>query len=469
MAIQVQLRRGTALAHSGFVGAAGEVTWITDEKRLVGHDAATVGGIKMARLDEVSSEVLRAVGNTSFSFQITDRLVVSNTAFTAPRTGTLPAANAVSAGRTISFFDTLPAINGANTLTIARAGSDTINGAASFVCAVPGARWDLVSDGVSRWSVTSFIVDGDRGDVIVSGSGATLTVDSNVITNAKLADMATARIKGRATAGDGDPEDLLPAQVRAVAQIDTWNGGRNLIINGDFRLNQRAFAGGALSAGVYGHDRWKADTGGANYSVSGRVATIASGSLVQAIEGASITSGTYVVSWEGSATCTVDGVAKTSGQSFALTAGTNCVVKFGAGTLGKVQIEPGVIPTAFEVRPYDTELMLCQRYYVRFGETTAITIGTGFAADTLNVVACVVPPRPMRVAPVSSVSAAVNILAVSAGGTAGTTSVSVNSVGSPGGRAAIDLLVVTSGSYTAGTPVSLRVAANNWLALDAEI
>lgn len=349
MAIQVQHRRGTAAAHSGFVGAPGELTWITDEKRWVGHDGATTGGIKVARLDEVSSEVLRAVGNTNFSFQITDRLVVSNTAFTAPRTGTLPAANAVSAGRTITFFDTLPAINGANTLTIARAGTDTINGATSLVCSTPGGRWDLVSDGDSRWSVALFVLDRD-----------------NVITNAKLADMATARIKGRATAGAGDPEDLLPAQVRAIAQIDKWNGARNLAINGDWRVNQRAFAGGALAAGVYGHDRWRADAGGANYTVSNRVATIASGVLQQVIEGATITTGDHVINWEGSSPCTIDGVAKAKGDTVALTADTNCIMRFGVGTVGKIQLEMGAVPTAFEERHIGIESTLCRRYYNSF-------------------------------------------------------------------------------------------------------
>ena len=42
------------------------------------------------------------------------------------------------------------------------------------------------------------------------------SVGDNSITNAKLADVPTATIKGRATAGTGDPEDLTPAQARTV-------------------------------------------------------------------------------------------------------------------------------------------------------------------------------------------------------------------------------------------------------------
>ncbi len=41
----------------------------------------------------------------------------------------------------------------------------------------------------------------------------------NAITNAKLADVATDTIKGRATADTGDPEDLTPAQVRTMINV----------------------------------------------------------------------------------------------------------------------------------------------------------------------------------------------------------------------------------------------------------
>jgi hypothetical protein len=49
----------------------------------------------------------------------------------------------------------------------------------------------------------------------VTGSTA-LTIANDVVTNAKLANMATATIKGRTTAGTGDPEDLTGAQARGV-------------------------------------------------------------------------------------------------------------------------------------------------------------------------------------------------------------------------------------------------------------
>lgn len=47
-----------------------------------------------------------------------------------------------------------------------------------------------------------------------------LTIAANAVTNAQLADMATARIKGRITAGSGDPEDLTGTQ--ATTLLDTF-------------------------------------------------------------------------------------------------------------------------------------------------------------------------------------------------------------------------------------------------------
>lgn len=56
----------------------------------------------------------------------------------------------------------------------------------------------------------------------VTGSGA-LTIAADVVTNAKLANVATATIKGRATAGTGDPEDLTGTQ--ATALLDAFTSG----------------------------------------------------------------------------------------------------------------------------------------------------------------------------------------------------------------------------------------------------
>lgn len=63
------------------------------------------------------------------------------------------------------------------------------------------------------------VTDGDKGDVVVSGSGVTWTVDAGVVTNAKLATVATATLKGRSTAGTGAVEDLSAATARTLLNV----------------------------------------------------------------------------------------------------------------------------------------------------------------------------------------------------------------------------------------------------------
>ena len=82
------------------------------------------------------------------------------------------------------------------------------------------------ADYATTWATVSGgggVADGDKGDITVSGSGAAWTIDNGAVTNAKAADMATGTIKGRSTAGTGDPEDLTGAQ--ATALLDTFTSG----------------------------------------------------------------------------------------------------------------------------------------------------------------------------------------------------------------------------------------------------
>jgi hypothetical protein len=60
------------------------------------------------------------------------------------------------------------------------------------------------------------------GDVTGSGATAiTATVAANAIDNTKLADMATARLKGRVTTATGDPEDLTGTQATTLLDVFT--------------------------------------------------------------------------------------------------------------------------------------------------------------------------------------------------------------------------------------------------------
>lgn len=63
------------------------------------------------------------------------------------------------------------------------------------------------------------VSDGDKGDITVSASGTVYTIDNNVVTLAKMAQMATASILGRSTAAVGNVEVLTAAQVRTILNV----------------------------------------------------------------------------------------------------------------------------------------------------------------------------------------------------------------------------------------------------------
>jgi hypothetical protein len=78
-----------------------------------------------------------------------------------------------------------------------------------------------IEDGANNYSHPNH-----SGDVTSVGDGAQ-TIAPNVVTNTKLSDMAQDRIKGRLSAGSGDPEDLTPAQARTV--LNVADGANNYV------------------------------------------------------------------------------------------------------------------------------------------------------------------------------------------------------------------------------------------------
>lgn len=76
------------------------------------------------------------------------------------------------------------------------------------------------------------VSDGDKGDITVSGSGATWTVDAGSITLAKQADMATASLVYRKTAGAGAPEVNTLATLKTDLGLTGTNSGDQTSIVG---------------------------------------------------------------------------------------------------------------------------------------------------------------------------------------------------------------------------------------------
>lgn len=151
---------------------------------------------------------------------------------------------------------------------------------------------------------------------------------------------------------------------------DQLVGFRNKLINGNFAINQRVYvSGAALPAGLYGHDRWRGNAAGDTYTFATvenkTTVTIPAGKVLrQTVEGLNLQSGTYTLSWEGTAQGKIGaGSLGDSGVTGVIVGGTDTIIEFGPGTLSNAQLEEGPVATKFEERPYGLELQLCQRYY----------------------------------------------------------------------------------------------------------
>ena len=94
MAIQIQLRQGTATEHNSFTGAVGEVTVDTTNKTLRVHDGSTVGGkvivgtrivttpIDVNLENTTGVRIINGLGNTNLPFDVYGALnVYSNENF----------------------------------------------------------------------------------------------------------------------------------------------------------------------------------------------------------------------------------------------------------------------------------------------------------------------------------------------------------------------------------------------------
>lgn len=135
--------------------------------------------------------------------------------------------------------------NGVAFKTTARA----VGAALYFDCSLHGngSGFNNISFGPMGNSV--ILADGDKTDITVSSSGTVWTIDNDVVTNAKLANMTSGTIKGCVTSGD--PVDLTPAQARLILRkaknVLTFNATQNWDLNsglyhtltatGNFTLN----------------------------------------------------------------------------------------------------------------------------------------------------------------------------------------------------------------------------------------
>ena len=125
-------------------------------------------------------------------------------------------------------------------------------------------------------SVAAGVTDGDKGDIVVSSSGTVWTIDTGVVTNSQLANVATATFKGRTTAGTGAPEDLTATQATALLNAfvgDAGSGGTKGLVP--------APAAGDAAAGKYlkADGTWAAIAAGVTDGDKGDIVVSSSGTV----------------------------------------------------------------------------------------------------------------------------------------------------------------------------------------------
>jgi hypothetical protein len=263
------------------------------------------------------------------------------------------------------------------------------NPTSNFNWQMPTAT-DLVTDLPADFEVFGQAVDSSMADLLGGTTGQVLAKNSN--TNM----------------------DFVWTSLSSPAVINP-----NLVINGNFTINQRGYVSAAnLASGAYGFDRWKSNFTNTTLTFTsapaGQTVTINSGGgLQQIVEQANVPAGTYVLSFAGTATGRIYNSGATppsyaaSPISFTADGLANVVVEFtatgGTKTLGEVKLEEGSSATGYNYSggTIQGELAACQRYYYQISATnnSYTRFGNGITVATSQAHAGVKMPVTMRTAP----------------------------------------------------------------------
>jgi hypothetical protein len=299
------------------------------------------------------------------------------------------------------------------------------------------------------------------GIKLVGASGGTIDL---VATNTASAFTVTIpAITGTTIVGVGG---VAPEAQGGTGTTTGYYGFKNRLINGGFNIFQRATsatitAGSTIAAGYSTVDRWYVYCTGANVaaaSVAGvtpdpyqlqitgaaSVTAVGIGQRIENVNSADLagsvctlsatitnsllTTVTWTAYYANTAntfgtlasptrtqiatgTFTVSSTAGRYSTNItmpsAATTGIEIVFTVGAQTSGtwkidNVQLEKGSESTSFDIRPYTTELMLCQRYYYKAVSSTSNWIGSAGYVNSGSSTTARAPtifPVPMRIAP----------------------------------------------------------------------
>ena len=183
---------------------------VTATDRILGRDSSGAGVV-----EEISPASLRAMINVSDG-ATADQTSVSGNAGTATVLATARTINGVSfdgsANITVADATKLPLAGGQLTGNVTMSGSQTVDGRD---LSVDGTKLDGVAA-----SANNYVHPNHSGDVTSSADGAQ-TIAADAVTYAKMQNVtATDRILGRDSAGAGVVEEISPASLRAMINVE---------------------------------------------------------------------------------------------------------------------------------------------------------------------------------------------------------------------------------------------------------
>jgi hypothetical protein len=114
------------------------------------HTTVKIGAISLPP----NTGAYQSVNDAAYVMAVNDK-TVSYASITAARIVTLWAAGGVPAGTEILILDASGNCSGVRTITLTPTGADTINGLGTYFMATPYAAVRLISDGVSKWTITA--------------------------------------------------------------------------------------------------------------------------------------------------------------------------------------------------------------------------------------------------------------------------------------------------------------------------
>ena len=258
--------------------------------RLLGRDSLLTGNVEQLTVgggleftgsggiqtSAFTGDVTKAAGGTSTT--------IANSAVTMAKISATGTPSASTFLRGDGSWQAVPALTDGDKgdITVSASGATwTIDNSVVTVAKLsatgtPSASTFLRGDGA--WQApTATIADGDKGDITVSSSGTVWTIDNDVVTYAKMQNVsATDRLLGRDASGAGDVEELT--------------------------------VGGGIEFTTTGGIQTSAFTGNVTKSAGGTSLTIANGVVAPAM----LTTGGP--SWDGSSNLTVTGDLTVSGN-----------------------------------------------------------------------------------------------------------------------------------------------------------